>query len=379
MNEELTFDNILDDDSVESLFSGYEEPQGTSSSEDNKEEEDNNKESEESAEINPEEIFGESESVGSEDNKEADKDTKQNNGSSPNFYSSIASALQEDGILEGLDSDMSKVESAEDFAELIQQVVNNRLDITQKRISEALEAKVEPTVIKQYEDIISYLDGLNTGVVSANTEEAENLRKNLIYRDLLNRGYTEKQAVQKVQRSLDAGTDVEDAIEALSSNKDYYESAYKKEIESSNEKLKKSQEEEKQRLETLKKSILEDEKFYGDISIDKNTRKRIYDNIAKPTYKDPDSGKLLTEVQKYQLKNPDEFIKNVGLLYTLTDGFKSLDKLVKPQVNKQIKKGLKNLENTINSTSRDSDGNLKFVRGNDDTSSYFGKGWSLDI
>lgn len=379
MNEELTFDNILDDDSVESLFSGYEEPQDTSSPEDNKEEEDNNKESEESAEINPEEIFGESESVGSEDNKEADKDTKQNNGSSPNFYSSIASALQEDGILEGLDSDMSNVTSAEDFAELIQQVVNNRLDITQKRISDALEAKVEPTVIKQYEDILSYLNTLNNDAISANTDEAENLRKNLIYRDLLNRGYTEKQAVQKVQRSLDAGTDVEDAIDALLSNKDYYESAYKKEIETSNEKVKKSQEEEQQRLESLKKSILEDEKFYGDISIDKNTRRKIYDNIAKPTYKDPDSGKLLTEVQKYQLKNPDEFIKNVGLLYTLTDGFKSLDKLVKPQVNKQIKKGLKNLENTINSTSRDSDGNLKFVRGNDDTNSYFSKGWSLDI
>lgn len=378
MNEELTFDNILDDDSVESLFSSYDDSKEENQSDDSTEIE--NKEDDESAEIDPEQIFGESESVGSDnEDKKADKDTSHSEGSSQNFYSSIADALQEDGILEGLEFDSSSIQSAEDFAELIQKVADNRLDASQKRINEALNANVEPTVIKQYEDTIKFLDDITESSLSAHSEEAENLRKNLIYRDLLNRGYTEKQAVQKVQRSLDAGTDVEDAIDALASNKDFYNKAYQSEIEAGNKKAKEAQEAETKRLESLKKSILEDEKFYGDITVDKNTRRKIYDNIAKATYKDPDSGKLLTEVQKYQLKNPDEFIKNVGLLYTLTDGFKSLDKLIKPQVNKQIKKGLRNLENTINSTARDSSGNLKFVRGNDDSNSYFGKGWSLEI
>ena len=50
--------------------------------------------------------------------------------------------------------------------------------------------------------------------------------------------------------------------------------------------------------------------------------------------------------------------------------------------NKEMKKGLKNLENTLNNSTRNSDGSLKFVtsrRSNDDES-YFGKGgWVPDI
>jgi hypothetical protein len=70
----------------------------------------------------------------------------------------------------------------------------------------------------------------------------------------------------------------------------------------------------------------------------------------------------------------------VGLLFTLTDGFKNLDGLVKGKVNKEVKRGLRELENTLNNTSRTSDGNLKFVSGVDeDPESFIGKGWSLDV
>ena len=41
---------------------------------------------------------------------------------------------------------------------------------------------------------------------------------------------------------------------------------------------------------------------------------------------------------------------------------------------------MRELENTINNTSRYSDGNLKFVSGvSDDNESYIGNGFSLDI
>ena len=41
---------------------------------------------------------------------------------------------------------------------------------------------------------------------------------------------------------------------------------------------------------------------------------------------------------------------------------------------------MRELENTINNTSRYSDGNLRFVTGvSDDNDSYIGKGFSLDI
>jgi hypothetical protein len=80
------------------------------------------------------------------------------------------------------------------------------------------------------------------------------------------------------------------------------------------------------------------------------------------------------------MDNRTDFLKNVGLLFTLTDGFKNLDGLVKGKVNREVKKGLRELESTINSTQRTSDGNLKLVSGVDeDPESFIGKGYKLDI
>jgi hypothetical protein len=80
------------------------------------------------------------------------------------------------------------------------------------------------------------------------------------------------------------------------------------------------------------------------------------------------------------MENGTDFLKNVGLLFTLTDGFKNLDGLVKGKVRKEVKKGLRELENTLNNTARTSDGNLKYVSGADeDPESFIGKGWKLDV
>ena len=60
----------------------------------------------------------------------------------------------------------------------------------------------------------------------------------------------------------------------------------------------------------------------------------------------------------------------------MTDGFKSLDKLVGNKVKKAYKKSLSDLEGKINATSRNSDGNLEFVSGIGDKVS-FGNGITL--
>ena len=80
------------------------------------------------------------------------------------------------------------------------------------------------------------------------------------------------------------------------------------------------------------------------------------------------------------MENKTDFIKNLGLIFTLTDGFKNLDGLVKGKVKKEVKKGIRELENVLNNTARTSDGNLKFVgNGDDDPESFIGQGWTLDV
>jgi len=51
----------------------------------------------------------------------------------------------------------------------------------------------------------------------------------------------------------------------------------------------------------------------------------------------------------------------VGILFTLTDGFTNLDKLVSPTAKKEVKKKLKELQHTLSTPSRSSGGSLKYV------------------
>lgn len=380
--EGLSIENILSESDVDMLFAQDDdkETQDTSpESEENKQEK-----TETTEELNVENLFDKtSESVGSEEHQEVEDTTSEkNDGSSPtnNFYSSIAKALKEDGVLSDLDDEtLDNVKEAEDFAEVIEQQVQSRLDEAQKRIYSAINAGVENDTIRQYETTLDYLNNITDEALNAEGEDGEKLRKQLIYQDFINKGYSKEEALEELKDIFDNGSDLRKAKRALNANKDFFTRGYQKVIDDAKEKKETEEKERKTQTETLKKSILEEKKVFGDIQVDKATRQKVLDNISKPIYKDKDTGVLYTALQKYEMENKTEFIKNVGLLFTLTDGFKNLDKLVQGKVKTEVKKGLRELEHTLNNTSRSSDGNLKFVSGVSDDPESFSSKWDLDI
>lgn len=384
MEEGFTFDNILSSQEVENLFINTEEIEESTPPDKEGTETEEIKETKETTEVDIDTLFiEEPESVGSED-IEGTGDTvleKKDGTSSNDFYSSIAKALQEDGIFPDLTADDFKdASSPEGFRALIEKQINASFDDRQKRIDEALNLNVEPSQIKQYENTIDYLERIQDDVLSKEGDENETLRKQLIYQDFINRGYTEARAQREVQKSLNAGTDIEDAREALKSNKEFYQGLYNDLIEDARKEKEKVQAEVKKQANTLKKSILESPKVFGEIEIDKNTRQKVFDNISKPIYKDPETGTYYTALQKYEKENKLDFIKNVGVLFTLTNGFKDINKLIKEPVRKQVNKGIRNLEKTITGARRTSDGSLSFVSGvNDDPDSTISPGWTLDV
>lgn len=388
MEEELSLDNILGAEEIENLFVEDDETQDTSpaNEEPPKKEEEPSKDKEETTEVvDVDNLFTDTpESVGSgkENTEEKEDTTPKGDGTSPkNFYSSIAKALKEEGIFPDLDDEgLSKVKEPEDFRDLIDQQIKAGLDERQKRIDEALNAGVEPTEIKKYENTINFLDSIKEENISDEGDKGEKLRKDLIYQDFINRGYSKERATREVQKSFNAGTDIDDAKEALKSNIDFFRDKYDELVNDAKSEAEEEEKERKNQAEKLKSSILNDKDVFGDLSVDKSTRQKIYDNIAKPAYKDPETGEYFTAIQKYEMENRTDFLKNIGLLFTLTDGFKNLDGLVKGKVKKEVKKGLRELEHTLNNTARTSDGNLKFVSGVDeDPESFIGKGWNLDV
>ena len=374
--EELDLDNILSGDEISTLF---EEPPKKEDKEEPKEEK-----KEETTDFDEENPFGTSqkESVGSEDEDIQGKGDTDNNGvsSSPknkNFYSSITDALVVDGIFPDLDKEtIQNVKTPEDFQKIIEEQINARFTEKEKRINDALNNKVEPSIIQQYESTLDYLDKINDDSLSAEDEEGENLRRQIIYNDYLNRGFSKTRAEKMVNDAINNGTDVDDAKDALQGIKDFYNNKYKEILDSAKENEKKLAEERTKQSENLKKSIMEDKNLYGDVDVDKATRTKIYDFITKPVYKDS-NGNYMTALQKYQSENTIEAMKNFAICYTLTNGFKDWSKLGSKQAKREVKKGLANLEKVINSTSRNNDGSLGFV--SFDESSYLGQGMQLDI
>lgn len=386
---ELSEDLIMtgDEISVENLFSddgGEEETQVTPPALKEKEEKEIEKTTEEE-EINPDDLFDNPESVGSgKDNQEEEEDTQseKDKGTSPktNFYSSIASALKEEGIFPDLDDDtLNGIKTPEDFAEAVEKTVQARLDERQKRIDAALQADVEPDEVRRYEQTLANLDAIKEEYITDETEKGERLRKNLIYQDFRNRGYSEARAKREVEKSFNAGTDIEDAKEALESNREYFSTQYQDLIKEAQEEAKEEQRKIKEEAAQLKKSMLEDKEVFTGITLDKTTRQKAFDNITKPIFKTED-GKYLTAIQKYEMDNPVEFRKYLSVLFTMTDGFKNIDGLVKGKVKKEVKQSLRELEHKLSSTARNSSGNPRYVGGvEEDAESYIGKGWDLDV
>lgn len=376
--EDLSLDNIKNFDELDSFLEETEE------TESNSDEKDKKKEKEESEITEVEDLeFDQPESVGEEDEDDKEKEganSSKGGSSSPDkiTFSSIAKAFAEEGIFPDLKEDeYSKIVTAEDFRSLMEKQVEARLDEAQKMVYDAVNAGVETSTIRSYKNTVDYLKSIKEEAIEDEGSEGEQLRKKLIYQDYLNKLGNKDKAAKLTQRSFDAGTDVEDAKEALTSNMEYFQGEFDKIVKEAKEEEKQQKLDREKKQTALKKSIMEDEKLFGDLQIDNLTRAKIVDNALKPVYKGEDGG-YYTTIQKYEMDNPEDFLKNVSLVYTLTDGFKDMGKLLKGKVTKEVKKGLKEIEHVLNNTARTSDGKLDFLSGITDKNSSISK-FSLDI
>lgn len=351
MGDELSMDYIMTGDEVEDLFTDESQnktedtpPSNTSGEQTTTE----GKEVEE--EIDPNTLFV-PEGVGSEENQGEGEGTTthQGDGSSPdnNFYSSMATACVEDGIFPDLDEEFLKtVKDAEGFKEALNKQMKAMLDERQRMISEALEYGVEPDDVRKYQNVLEYIDNISEDAIKEEGEAGIALRRRLIYNDYLNRGFSEERAKKYTQRSFDQGTDIDDALDAKLSNKEFYSSQYENIVEQAKKQAEQEALEEKKRAESVRKTIMETEEPFEGVKLDKATRQRVFETISKPVYKDKE-GNMYTALQKAQHDDEEGFIRKLGYIFTLTDGFKNLDGLVKGKVQKETKRGLQKLEQSL--------------------------------
>lgn len=374
--EDFSFDinSILTDEEAEKLFN-----------EDDQEKQEEEPAKEKEVEPNTEEVDAKpSEKVGEEENNDetgTDAIGQKDDGSSPKFYSSIASALKNDGIFPDFsDEEIDAVNTPEDFAELIEKAVNSKFDDRMKRINEALDNGVKPDDIRQYESTLGYLNSITDEALSAEGDDGDDLRRQLIYNDLLKRGYSEDKAKREVEKSFKSASDIEDAKDALAALKKSFQDGYDKIQKDARDAAERAKQEQKKSAEQFRKMVIEDEVEFGGTQLDKRTKQKVYDAVSKPVWKDPDTGQLLTQVQKFQKEQPLEFLKQLGMWFVMTDGGKNASGLVKKQAQVEKNKSIRELERKINSSALGSDGSLRYMSGNQiEEDNLLSDGWQVDF
>lgn len=282
---------------------------------------------------------------GLENIKVEDTEKNKNIGNSP--LSSLANALFKDGVLTNLkEEEIKTIKTADDFAAVFEKEIQSRIDEKARRIDEALNLGVEPSEIKKNENLIQYLNGISEDIIKEETEQATQLRMNLIVQDFMNKGFTQERAIKEANKSIAAGSDIDDALEALESNKTHFNKQYSDLINAA----KKEQEEYKQTIiqrdTEVKENILKNEKLFADMNVTPAIRKLAVENIQKPVYTDKEGNKF-SAIQKYEKENPVDFLSKVALFYTITDGFTNIDKITNNTKGKIKSKALNELAGSL--------------------------------
>ncbi|MCF0115592.1 MAG: hypothetical protein HUJ56_09575 [Erysipelotrichaceae bacterium] len=327
------------DNSEESNENDNQEGNQENDTPDNQENENNS--TEEGQEPNPANSKTNPESVGTDNKERKSKDTQDSaEKGSPNDFTSIAQYLQSLDIFKTLSKeDIDKYisehsnESTDDAIHgLMELEVENRMDSNTKRVHKALNGGVSESVIATYEKYINILNHTTDELLKGENDEAENNRRIIIVQNYMNKGIPQKEAEKLANISIESGDDIEDAIAARDEMLVFYQQAYDKEISDSNKKIEETKRKNKQDLEDLRKSIIEDDKVFKDLDISSTDRMKIYDAVTKPI--ETREGKKLTAVQKFALDNPNEYYKLLGMVYVLTEGGTKVDNLVKGTVRK---------------------------------------------
>ena len=313
------------------------------------------------------------ESVSSKENREdtetpssKESEPESKNASSPkaDVYSVTIQSLKDDGVLPDLDDEFIKtVNSPEKFIEAIDKQVAAKLDEQHRRIKEALDSGVAPEEVKELEQTVQFLDGITNEKLEDEGEEGETLRKTLIYQDLILKGFKEDKAKRAVEKAVADATDIEDAKDAYEALKGHYTTQYQEIVEAQKQTKLAEENAQKEFYIGLQKLTLDTDTPFEGLQVDKKTRQKIYDNITKPVHK-ADNGIQLTELQKYASENPKELSYYMGLFYTMTDGFKKLDKFIASPVSKAKEKNIRNIEKLVE-TNKDRIGTSDFESGED--------------
>ena len=231
--------------------------------------------------------------------------------SSPNdtekLYSSLAAEFKAKGVLPGLDLENTQIKSMDDIEKAITAEVESRLDTRQKSIAEAISAGVPANEANEQLAMITRLKEIPETFIADENNAA--FRLNLMTQDFINKGYEKDRAGIMAQRSIDAGTDVEDANFAL-------KAIIKHEDESYNSLIDNARATEEKNISGIKDYISKEDFKVGDIKLSHVQKDELYKQMTT------DLGNKENAFMQAQKEDPMGSRVKLEAIFYLTKGFK---------------------------------------------------------
>jgi hypothetical protein len=263
-----------------------------------------------------------------EDVAEEDEDEEDLNGDhTSNLYSSLASLLsQEDLLTSSLDE--KKIESKEDFINLLRDEIKNSeyadLTDTQKRYLDAVRNGVSEDTFAKYESNRSQLDNISEADIES--EENQELRESLIQQSFVLKGFSEDKAAKLTQKLIESGEDIDEAKDAYNELKSYVDAEYQRELEANQQHLNQLKKAQEEQLNSIKQEVENAKEIIDGIKLSKRDKNKILDNITKVAGVTKE-GNAYNKIAEIQQKDPVGFQIKLSYLLELTNGFTDFSKI----------------------------------------------------
>jgi len=241
------------------------------------------------------------------------------------LYSTLAAEFKTKGVLPELDT--TKIKSLEDIENAIKERIENGLTERQKAIEEAQKVGAPVDKVADLTGTISKLKNITPEYIS--DPDNVNFRVTAIVQDAISKGYDKDRAEAIARRSVDAGTDVEDAEFALSSIISQEEASLNKVINDVKDK-------EAGALNDIKNYISSTEEIIPGIKLNESQGNELYDQITT------DLGDKDNAFMKAQKADPIGSRIKLETFFYLTKGFTDFS-VFKNAAETEVSNNLENL------------------------------------
>ena len=224
------------------------------------------------------------------------------------LYSNLATKFKAEGVLPGLE-DTTKIKTLKDLEDAMRAEITNGLTERQKALEEAKNVGLPVSEISEQMELIDKLEKIDDSYVE-NDDNIE-FRRTAITQDFLSKGYDAERAATMAQRSIDAGTDVEDAKFALKAVIGVEKTNLQNTIQAAKDKETKNITDLKTYIDTnkevipgIKLSDAQGEELYKQITTDLGNKENAFMQAQK---KDPTGSRVKLEAIFYLTKGLTDF------------------------------------------------------------------------